>query len=433
MSKAVIKELPTWVSKGLISPEQADKIRAYYRDQAPDGGNRLMVVFGVLGALLVGLGIILIVAHNWDELGRPAKTAFAFLPLAIGQVLCGYTLLKKRDSLVWREASATFLFFSVGACLSLVGQIYHIPGEVDDLLRVWMALVFPLAYIMRSSVSSLLFLVGITYYAFWVGYSRMESGEPYLFLLFFLLFLPYYLYLFRNRPESNFTVFHHWLVPLSLTLVLGAFVTEFGQLITLAYVSLFGAMYHLGRTRYFEERKLRSNGYLILGVLGTVVVLLVLSFEEILADMAMENWLETDPYWGYAPEWIAALFLSALGVGLLVYRIRTRSLTKPEWTGLAFLIFPILFFLTSYNLWLAQIGINLLILGIGVYTVWRGAEEDSLWILNMGLLIITALIACRFFDTEISFVWRGIVFVLVGTGFFGANYLLVKKRKANES
>lgn len=427
-----MKELPTWVSEGLISPEQADRIRAYYRDKAPDGSNRLMITFGALGALLVGLGIILIVAHNWDQLGRTTKTVFAFLPLVIGQVLCGYTLLKKGDSPVWREASATFLFFSVGACISLVGQIYHIPGEVDDLLKVWMGLVFPLAYIMRSSVSSLLFLVGITYYASWVGYTRMGPAEPYLYLLFLLLFLPYYLYLGRSRPGSNFTVFHHWLVPISAIIVLGAFITDFGELITLAYVSLFGAMYHLGSTRYFEEHKLRSNGYLILGVLGTVVVLLVLSFEEVLATMAMEKWLKADPFWGYSPEWISALLLSILALGLWVYRIRTASLRKWEWTGFAFLIFPLLFFLTSYQLWLAHVGINLLVLGIGVYTLWRGTEEDSLWILNMGLLIITALITCRFFDTEISFVWRGIIFVLVGGGFFGANYLLVKKRESDE-
>ncbi|MEM6542707.1 MAG: DUF2157 domain-containing protein, partial [Bacteroidota bacterium] len=62
-----------------------------------------------------------------------------------------------------------------------------------------------------------------------------------------------------------------------------------------------------------------------------------------------------------------------------------------------------------------------------------GAKQDHLGILNYGLLILTALVVCRFFDTDLSFVVRGIMFVSVGAGFFVANYLMLKKRKANES
>jgi len=51
-------------------------------------------------------------------------------------------------------------------------------------------------------------------------------------------------------------------------------------------------------------------------------------------------------------------------------------------------------------------------------------------ILNYGLVIITALIFCRFFDTNMSFVIRGLLFVLVGVGFFAANYVMFKKQKS---
>jgi hypothetical protein len=50
-------------------------------------------------------------------------------------------------------------------------------------------------------------------------------------------------------------------------------------------------------------------------------------------------------------------------------------------------------------------------------------------LLNYGLLILTALIICRFFDLDMSFVARGLLFVLVGAGFFAANIWMVKKRK----
>jgi hypothetical protein len=42
------------------------------------------------------------------------------------------------------------------------------------------------------------------------------------------------------------------------------------------------------------------------------------------------------------------------------------------------------------------------------------------------------LAVCRFFDTDLSFIIRGLLFVTVGIGFFATNYWMIKKRKANE-
>lgn len=46
-----------------------------------------MVLFGILGAVLIGGGIILLLAHNWEQLGRPARVAVAFAPLVLSQAL----------------------------------------------------------------------------------------------------------------------------------------------------------------------------------------------------------------------------------------------------------------------------------------------------------------------------------------------------------
>ena len=132
--------------------------------------NRLFIVFGIFGAILVGLGIILLVAHNWDDLSRTTKSFFAFLPLVVGQILCGFVLIKKTDSVAWRESATAFLFFSVGACISLITQIYNIPGNLSSFLLTWMLLCLPLVYLMRSSITSLLYLTGITYYAVETSY-----------------------------------------------------------------------------------------------------------------------------------------------------------------------------------------------------------------------------------------------------------------------
>ena len=110
----ILKDINELVQAGVISNKEAGNIRDYYRDKGELSNNRLFIVFGILGAILVGLGFILIIAHNWDEISKIAKTSFAFLPLLLGQILCAFTLIKKQDSVVWKESATAFLFFAVG-------------------------------------------------------------------------------------------------------------------------------------------------------------------------------------------------------------------------------------------------------------------------------------------------------------------------------
>src|SRR5262249_28742411 len=99
---------------------------------------------------------------------------------------------------------------------------------------------------------------------------------------------------------------------------------------------------------------------------------------------------------------------------------------------IAFAVYILIFLIGFASPGLSITLINLLILCIGIFTIWLGAKVDHLGVLNYGLLTITALIICRFFDSHMSFVVRGLLFVLVGAGFFVANYLMLKKRKMIE-
>ena len=94
MSKHIIKAIPEMLREGLISEESADKIQSYYAGRADNAQKRIFVIFGILGAALVGLGIILIIGHNWDHLSRPLKTILAFIPLIAGQAFCALSLFR---------------------------------------------------------------------------------------------------------------------------------------------------------------------------------------------------------------------------------------------------------------------------------------------------------------------------------------------------
>ncbi|WP_430966395.1 DUF2157 domain-containing protein [Spongiimicrobium sp. 2-473A-2-J] len=426
---SILKDLPNLVNAEVISKETADKIRAYYQNKEGPPSNKLFVVFGILGAILVGLGIILIIAHNWDELSRGTKTIFAFLPLIVGQLFCGYTLLKRKQSVAWRESSAAFLFFAVGASISLVSQIYHIPGNLGSFLLVWMLLCLPLIYVMQSSMASLLYLVGITYYAGEVSYWSYPSSESYFYWLLLLGVFPHYYQLIKKRAYSNFVFFHNWLIPISLTIVLGTVAEHMDELMFIAYFSLFGLFYLIGGMDFLTQQRLRNNSYKLLGALGTSILLLSLSFDWFWESLRRKEFLFNEVI--IAPEFWVSAFLSVVAGVLFFLQYKNKGIRKVKPFAPVFLLFILTFLLGLYSP-LAGVLINFYIFILGILTIREGALQNHLGILNYGLLVITALVICRFFDTDLSFVIRGILFVSVGIGFFATNYWMLKKRRTDE-
>ena len=242
------KDIQELLDAKVITADTAKKMQVYYEQKENGSNSRLFLVFGIIGAVLVGLGLILIVAHNWDNFDRTVKTALSFTPLFLGQLACVFALLKKSRETAWREGSATFLFLAIGANIALIGQVYNIPGSLSSYLEIWMLLGLPLIYLMRSSVASYAYLIGITYYIIEVGYWS-HNLSTYSYWLFLLGALPHYYYLLKNKRQSNFLAFHNWLIPLSLVVALGT-VGRSEDWLLLAYFSLFGVFYILGNLMF---------------------------------------------------------------------------------------------------------------------------------------------------------------------------------------
>ncbi|MBP2663509.1 MAG: hypothetical protein H6Q71_1457 [Firmicutes bacterium] len=67
-------------------------------------------------------------------------------------------------------------------------------------------------------------------------------------------------------------------------------------------------------------------------------------------------------------------------------------------------------------------------LWLSVSIITNGVRNQRIGVVNLGMMTIVALIVARFFDIDVSFVVRGIVFVLVGLGFLAANVVLLRRK-----
>lgn len=137
--------------------------------EPPDLARALPRWIGVLAAALVGLGLVLWVAANWDALGRVAQLA-----LVQGLVLasCLGALLVPRA----RAGAALLAFISIGALLALLGQTYQTGADPWQLFAWWAVLAIPLSLAVRSdALWTPWALIAITAVALW---SRTHGGVP---------------------------------------------------------------------------------------------------------------------------------------------------------------------------------------------------------------------------------------------------------------
>ena len=426
MSKHILSALPELIEAGLISPATADEIVAYYEKKRDHSPNKILLAFAIFGALLTGLGIILIIAHNWDHFSQMTKTIFAFLPLVIGQVVAGFTILRKSGNMVWQEASAIFLTLSIGASISLVSQIYNLLGDLSSFLFWWTLLSLPLMYLLRSSMASLMFWCGAAYYAAQAGYfERGHSASPW-YWLFVMAALPYYYQLSKRAGASNFANFHHLVVPISLVIVFGTESHHHPSIMFLAYMSLFGLLHLLGMWIKSWSPESNISGYQMAGKLGPLGLLMWFSFYSSWGELHFRN--NPEPFW-MGVEFFWFLGLSILFIALQLWLQRQKTKVSSHFHLLPF-AFALFFFISMVHPFVSTVLVNLLLLGIGIATVVEGSQKNSIATLNIGMLTLTGLLICRFFDLKIDFVVRGILFIIVGVGFFLGNYWMIKKKKS---
>ncbi|TPW18782.1 MAG: membrane protein, partial [Elusimicrobia bacterium] len=136
------EEIPSWTRDGLLTDDQARRIRARYDFAEVDldrraGSGRFVQALSVLGALLVGAGILTWIAANWDGIGDPLKLGLIFTSV-IGLQWGGYELAFRRASHPHLGQALLLIGnLAFGAGIFLVAQIFHLSGHWPNAFLAW--------------------------------------------------------------------------------------------------------------------------------------------------------------------------------------------------------------------------------------------------------------------------------------------------------
>jgi uncharacterized membrane protein len=419
-----------WVRLGLVSEQQAQAIR----DRHPTAANAPAwgtIVFSSLGAVIAGLGIILLFAYNWEAIPRVAKLALVLGVLAATHAT-GLALSsgapRRRNLGIGVSLLATMLF---GAGIWVVAQIYHIDEHYPNGFLVWSLGALAMAWAQPSVPQGILAAVLI---AAWAGTERFGFTTP-VPLAPVLVGTALGILAYRIRSRTLLAVV--LLAFLVAYLFVAPRATDVWPYLTalLGLASLYAALSRLAR---------RLGGFPtaspILGFYGWaagLVTLFVLSFPDMAKEVLRHSRSLAD--WRGWVWWALPLVAGTAAWSVVLWSDRRRHIESASASvaGFADYLLPLSailcsadgFFLSGADGWVVAAPFGLALLALAAGLIARGCRQAELRPTVLGSLLLSALALARYFDLFESLLARGAVFIVLGVVLFGQGILYSRARK----
>jgi uncharacterized membrane protein len=433
--KWLLRELPELEAEGVIDAAVAERVRSYYADRASGRGRRLVVaIFAVFGALLIGGGVILLLAHNWEAFTRGTRAAIALAPLVATQALVGWIVVTRFKSTAWREGSATLLALTVAAAIALVDQTYHTGGDLESFLWRWSLLLAPLPWLLNSTAVAMLFLAALTW---WAGAAKAYGSQNLVMWPLAAAVVPHLVGVMRSERRGLRAANLQWAVALFLCVAAGlGLENRVPGLWIVIYTGLFALLIALGVAGRRDEGGLWRRPFEAVGIAGSIVLWLILSFDEPWRNIGW-NHIRTTEKFHQVASWVDVLLAIGLpmaaiaAMALLLDRKRDRlsllwGLSVPAVAA----VWPVT--AATDSKWLGMAAFNLLLFLVGLATLSEGVRRQNLGTVNLGMTVVAMLVIVRFFDSGFGFVFKGLAFILVGIGFLVANAVVSRRLRSSE-
>lgn len=417
------RQVNEWCELGLIDSNHKHVILNRYQMTASNRINWQGILLISLGAILIGGGIILLFAHNWESLSKSSRTVLSILPLALAQIFTFYVVKYRKNVPGIVEAGAILVFFTIASSIALIGQTYHIYGDLERFLLTWVVLALPLIYLLQTHAVVILLAALIS----WLS---IMSQNIY-WLLYFLL-APYW-YFNRANKEGMVFLWSLWIALAGFVLSF-IFSLELGKTVLGDYVwpcllSLAVFLYVIGKKVYgYHSIKFWSNPFSSLGSILIASFSLLLTWEEV---WDIGHTVDRTIAWQEIAYIVVVVAMSITTVVFLVKDNKELTLSNMALiTVLGLALFALLFPADRNHPSFAAL-MNVYVLAASLILMLEAIKQNRLLLLNGGLLWFSFLLIFRFFDSDIPFIYKGIVFIVLGSAFIAANIGFRKKQLAH--
>ena len=425
------EQLPAWEQEGIVTADGVRRLRERYAGE-PRGGLAQMIV-GAVGALLIGTGLIAVLAYNWDDFPRWVRLLLALGPLAATQGVSWWVLGKGEAAKPWQqEAAALVQTLAVGAAMALVSQIYNLPGAWTDLVFWWCVVSVPLAWVLRSQAVAIAYLMGVTVWTVAVAHqvNLYLATAPADVRIWFPVLLAGILPLWPGRklrdrpaPGSRLVLAASTLVGL---LAVAAYASDrprkpdeaFFWLAMLSAAAVL--LFPLDRNGIVEP--LDRKPQVVIGGLTLVIMALVATYEFPARELVESVGFALPLGWC----WLLLTVVSGFAV-IALWQGRYAVLAVAALVVLPLLAVPLSS--DTSNGWPVAIAYSLVLLATAIVLIvleFLGRQGAA----RIGAALITLLVILRMADADVSLLVKGLAFIVIGSCFLGFNIFISRHRAA---
>ena len=433
--KNLERELVRWVDEGLINSNTAELISEKYRSETGDSRSRVVIVMYVLGALLVGGGVISFVAANWHEIPSWLKVTILLISMLTSYFYGFYFQYHKKEKIILGRSLIFLGALIYGASVFLFGQIFHISGDFAGGMGIWAigALMVgwsadnPECLLLGTLCSFAWFASSVNHLDFTVAWYPFAiaavllpyavlRGSTFVFALAAIIFTGSTLILVDIAKYSYLTA------PLSMSLA------------TTFIVLLFS-----GCALYLKNIDKHFNFFIVcryLALLVLFILLFTVGFQDVSENIfgTREVINETRSYFALFP----ALASGATGLSLWIYALSRLNLLREleeHWFASAVLasILIIIVALISMSSIALIACANTALIVVLTWLTSEGVTRDERWKFWSGVAGIVVVIVTRFLEYDTNLLVKSTVFILLGLAVFFTGNRFENRRKAGEN
>ncbi len=418
------RQLPQWVAEGLVSEGQADVLRERYPVKDTLNLGRLLLTG--IAAVMIGLGVILLFAYNWSDMGKFSKLAVIFSALIAAHLFAFF--LRTRHH-VYSESLFALGSMLMGAGIFLVGQVYHLDSHYPNAFLFWSLGALALAWALPSLTQAFMAIVlVITWHLSEVFDFQFANHSALVIVLVGLLPLVWRLHSPILARFISATLF--------VTLAFSVGIVD-GDMVVITLLStamVFIAVESLAQLSSSDQQREIARELAMPAILVMVAIMYVMSFGDLvpeLLDIDLENSVA------------AIYFFTALGASqaaffwLLLRGRMNAPVRLAELTVLLALLPSLLAFASEDgaiggSAGLVALGMNLILLALSVWLMVDGARNANRKHMVRGSILFALLAMARYTDLFDSLVARALVFLLVGAALFAVSHYYQRNKRQAE-
>lgn len=420
-------EIDRWVGEGMITPEQGASLRTRYPvPGTPEPGMSWgLIVFFALGAIVVGLGVILLFAYNWAAIPKAAKLAIIFGSIAAAHGAGVYFRLKDDWRSMLGEGLLVLGTMLFGAGIWLVAQVYNIDEHFPTGFLVWGLGALALAWAVPSIPQAIVATLVLT---LWSTTEVAEFDNPAdLLMLAQLAALGGLVWRLRSSLLAAIVLAGTYVQLLAHAGHWGGAGTGFTAAIALSVGLIAVAELVRPAAPPRMPRVLRFYG-----LLGFVICAYLLSFADFSDDLLRPSRSHDDGVIAAAYRWsLTVLALGAWAAAFLRPPATPRPFGRIEaWfypLGLVCVAGSVLLD-RHRDTGMIAVVFNLILLCVSALWTVQGCRDGRLRPVVLGSVVLGLLVLARYFDLFDSLAARGLAFLLFGGALFAEGFFYRRMR-----